>query len=87
MLWYSHIFKNFPEFVVIYRVKGFSIVNEGEVIIFLELSFFFYDPSNIGNLISGFSVFSKSSLYIWKFSVHINPQPHLKDFEYYTPKR
>ena len=82
MVWYSHLFKNFPQFVVIYRVKGFSIVNEAEVDIFLEFSCFFYDPADVDNLISGSSAFSKSSLYIWKFSVHILLKPSLKDFEH-----
>ena len=67
MVWDSHLFKNFPQFVVIHRVKGFSMVSEAEVYIFLEFSCFFYDPTDVGNLISGFSAFSKSSLYIWKF--------------------
>ena len=69
MVWYSHLFKNFPEFVVVHTVKGFSIVNEAEVDIFLELSCFFDDPADVGNLISGSSAFSKSSLNIWKFTV------------------
>ena len=81
MVWYSHVFKNFPQFVVIHTVKGFSVVNEEEV--FLELSCFFYDPTGIGNLISGSSAFSKSSLNIWKFSVHVLLKPSLKDFEHY----
>ena len=68
MVSYSHLFKNFPQFVVIYTVKSFSVVNEAEVDVFLEFSSFFYDPINVGNLISGSSAFSKSSLYIWKFS-------------------
>ena len=69
VVWYSHLFKNFPEFVVVHTVKGFSIVNEAEVDIFLELSCFFDDPADVGNLISGSSAFSKSSLNIWKFTV------------------
>ena len=68
---YSHLFKNFPQFVVIHTVKEFSVVNEAEVNVFLEFLWFFYDPSNVGNLISGSSAFSKSSLHIWKFSVHV----------------
>ena len=68
---YSHLVKNFPEFVVIHTVKGFSVVNEAEVDVFLEFSCFLYDPTDVGNLISGSSAFSQSSLYIWKFSVHI----------------
>ena len=83
MVWYSHLLKNFPQFVVIYTVKGFSVVNEAETDIFLELSCFFNDPADVGNLISGFSVFAKYNLYIWKFSVHILLKPSLKDFEYY----
>ena len=71
VVWYSHLFKNFPQFVVIHTVKGFGIVKEAEVDVFLELSCFFYDPKDVGNLISGSSAFSKSSLYIWKFSVYV----------------
>ena len=70
MVWYSHVFKNFPQFVVIHTVKGFCIVNEAEVDIFLELPFFSYGPMDIGSLISGSSAFSEPSLYIWKFLVH-----------------
>ena len=80
---YSHLFKNFPQFVVIHTVKGFSIVNEGEVDVFLEFPCFFYDPADIGNLISGSSASSKSSLYVWKFSVHVQLKPSMKDFEHY----
>ena len=69
VLWYSHLFQDFPQFMVIHTVKGFSIVNESEVDVFLEFSCFFYDPTDVGNLISGSSAFSKSSLNIWKFSV------------------
>ena len=83
MVWYLHLFKNFPQFVVIYTVKGFSVVNEAEVDVFLEFSCFFYDPTNVGNLISGSSAFSKSSLCICKFLVHILLKPSLKDFEHY----
>ena len=82
MVWYSHLLNNFPQFVVIYRVKGFSIVNEAEVDIFLEFSCFFYDPMDVGNLISGSSAFSKLSLNIWIFSVHVLLKPSLKDFEH-----
>ena len=71
VVWYSHLFKNFPQFVVIYTVKGFSTVTEAEVDVFLEFSSFFYDPTDVGNLISDSSAFSKSNLYIWNFSVHI----------------
>ena len=83
MVWYYHLFKNFPQFVVIHTVKGFSIVNEEEVNVFLKFSCIFYDPMNAGNLISGSSAFSKSSLYIWKFSVHIQLNLSLKDLEHY----
>jgi len=71
VVWYSHLFKNFLQFVVIHKVKGFSVLNEAAEDVFLELSCFFYDPRNVSNLISGSSAFSKSSLYIWKFSVQI----------------
>ena len=83
MVWCSHLFKNFPQFVVIHTVKGFSIVNEAEVDVFLDFSCFFYDPMDVGNLISGSSTFSKSSLYIWKFSVHVLLKHSLKNFEHY----
>ena len=75
MIWYSHLFKSFPQFVMIHTIKGFSIVNETEVDVFLEFPCFFYDPANVGNLISGSSALSVSSLDIWKFSVHtmLNP--------------
>ena len=82
MVWYSHLFKNFPQFVVIHTVKRFSIVNEAEVDVFREFSCFFYDPVGVGNLISGSSAFSKSSLYIWKFLVHVLLKPSLEDFEH-----
>ena len=81
MVWYSHLFKNFPQFVVIHTVKGFRVVNEAEVDVFLEFSFFFYDLVDVGNLISGSSVFSKSSLNIWKFTVHVLLKPGLENFE------
>ena len=71
MVWYSHLFQNFPQFIVIHTVKGFGIVNKAEVDVFLELSCFFDDPSDVGNLISGSSAFSKTSLNIWKFTVHV----------------
>ena len=83
MVWSSHLFKTFPQFAVIHTVKGFNIVNEAEVDVFLESTCFFYDPSDVGNLISGFSAFSKSSLYSGRFSVHILLKPSLKDFECY----
>ena len=75
MVWYSHLFQNFPQFVVIHTVKGFGIVNEAEVDVFLEFPCFLYDPTKVGNMISGSSAFSKSSLYIWKFSVHVLLKP------------
>ena len=83
VVWYSHLLKNFPQFVVIHTVEGFSIVNEAEVDISLEFLCFFYDPTDIGDLISGSLAFSKSSLYIWKFSVHILLKPSLKDLKHY----
>ena len=82
VVWYSHLLKNFTHSVVIHTVKGFSIVNEGEVDVFLEFSCLFYDPTNVGNLISGSSAFSKPSLYIWRFSVQVLLKPSLKDFEH-----
>ena len=81
VVWYSHFIKNIPQFVVIHTVKGFNIVNEPEVD-FLKFSCFFYDPVYVGNLISGSSAFSKSSLYFWKFSVHVLLKPSSKDFEH-----
>ena len=77
------MFKGFPQFVEIHTVKGFSIVNEAEIVVFLELSCFLCDPLDIGNLVSGSFAFSKSSLNIWKFSVHVPLKPTLKDFEHY----
>ena len=85
MVWYSHLLKNFPQFVVINTVKGFGVVNEAEVGAFLEFSCFFYDPVDVGNLISGSSAFSKTSLNIWEFTVHILLKPGLKNFEHYFP--
>ena len=82
MGWYSHLLKNFPQFVVIHIVKGFSIVNEAGIDVFLELSCFFNDPTDVGNLISGSSTFSNSSLNICKFSVHVLLKPSLEDFEH-----
>ena len=82
-VWYSHVFKNFPQFVVIHIVIGFSIVSEAEVDVFLEFSCFFYDPMDVGKLISGSSAFSKSSLNIWKFSNHVLLKPSLENFEHY----
>ena len=83
VVWYSHLLKNFPQLVVIHIFKGFSLVNEGEVDIFLELSCFFYDPTDVGNLISGFSAFTKFTLNIWNFLVHILLKPSLENFDHY----
>ena len=80
MVWYFHLFKSFPQFVLIHTVKGFSVVNEIEVDAFLEFSCFLCDPVDVGNLISGSSTFLQSSLYIWKFSVHILLKPSLENF-------
>ena len=80
---YSHLFKNFPQFVVIHTVTGFCIVNESEVDVFLEFSCFLYDPVNVGYLISDSFAFIKSSLNIWKFSVHVRLKPSLENFEHY----
>ena len=82
MVWYSHLFQNFPQFIVIHTVKGFGIVNKTEVDVFLELSCFFDDPTDVGYLISGSSAFSKLSLYVWKFSVHMLLKTSLEDFEH-----
>ena len=83
VVWYSHLFQNFPQFSVIHTVKGFGVVNKTEVDIFLELSCFFNDPADVGNLISGSSAFSKTRLNIWKFTVHILLKPGLENFEHY----
>ena len=83
MVWYSHLFKNFPQFVVIHTVKGFGVVIKAEVDVLLDFSCFFDDPVDVGNLISGSSTFSKSSLNIWKFIVHILLKPDLENFEHY----
>ena len=82
MVWYSHLLKNFPQFVVIHTVKGFSVVNEAEVDVFLEFSCFFYDATDVSNLISGSFAFLKSSLSIWKFTVHMLLKPGLESFEH-----
>ena len=82
MVWYSYLFQNFPQFVVIHIVKGFSIVNKAEIDVFLELSWFFNDPADVGNLISGSSDFSKTSLNIRKFMVHVLLKPGLENFEH-----
>ena len=83
MVWYSHLLKNFPQFVVIHTDQGFGIVNKAEVNVFLEFSCFFDDPVDVGNLISGSSAFSKSSMNIWKFTVHVLLKPGLENFEHY----
>ena len=83
MVYYSHLLKNLPQFVVIHRVKGFGIVNKAEVDIFLELSCFFDDPTDVGNLISESYAFSKSSLNTWKIMVHVLLKPHFENFEHY----
>ena len=83
MVWYSHVLKNFPHFVVIHTVKVFSVVNEADIDVFLKLSWFFNDPTNVGNLLSDSSTFSNSSLNIWNFSVHVLLKPALENFEHY----
>ena len=83
MVWYSHLFRNFPQFVVSQTVKGFSLVNEAEVDVFLEFYCFIYDPVGVDNLFSGSSAFSKSSLNIWKLTVHVLLKPGLENFEHY----
>ena len=83
MVWYSHLFQNFPQFVVIHTVKGFGIVSKAEIEVFLERSCFFDDPTDVGNLISGSSAASKSSLNIWMFTVHVLLKPSLENFENY----
>ena len=81
MVWYSHLFQNFPQFIVIHTVKGFDVVNKADV--FLKLSCYFYDLMDVGSLISGSSAFSKSSLNIWNFTVHVLLKPALENFEHY----
>ena len=83
MVWYSHPFQNFPQFIVIHTVKGFGIVNKAEIDDFLELSCFSEDPADVGNLISGSSAFSKTRLSIWEFTVHVLLKPGLENFEDY----
>ena len=85
VVWYSHLLKNFPQFVVIHIVKSFGVVHKAEVDVFLEFPCFFYYPTDVGNLISGSSAFYKSSLNIWKFSVHVLLKPGLENFEHYFP--
>ena len=81
MVWYSHLLKSFPQFIVIHTVKDFGIGNKAEIDVFLEMSCFFHDPADVGNLISGSSAFSKTSLNIWKFTVHVLLKPGLENFE------
>ena len=83
VVWYSHLFQNFPQFIVIHIVKGFGLVNKAEIDVFLELSCFFNDSADVGNLISGSSALSKSSLTIWNFTVHVLLKPGLENFEHY----
>ena len=83
VVWYSRLFQNFPQFIVIHTVKGFGIVNKAEIDVFLELSCFFYDPADVGNLISGSSAFSKTSLNIWRFMVHVLLKPSLENFKHH----
>ena len=83
MVWYSHLLKNCPQLIVIHTVKGFGIVNKAEIDVFLELSCFFDDPVDVGNLISGSCVFSKSNLNIWKLTVHVLLKPSLENFEHF----
>ena len=83
VVWYSHLFQSFPQFIVIHTVKGFDIVSKAEINVFLEPSCFFHDPEDVGNLISGSSAFSKMSLNIWKFMVHVLLKPGLENFEHY----
>ena len=83
VVWYSYLLKNFPQFIVIHTVKGFGIAKKAEIDVFLELSCFFSDPADVGNLISGSSAFSKTSLNTWKFTVHMLLKPGLENFERY----
>ena len=83
MVWYSYLFRNFPQFIVIHTVEGFGIVNKAEIDVFLELSSFFDDPVDVGHLISDSSSFSKSSLNVWRFTLHVLLKPGLENFEHY----
>ena len=83
MLWYSHLLKNFPQFIVFHTVKGFGLVNKAEIDVFLELFCFYHDPADVGNLISGSSAFSKTSLNIWNFMVHVLLKAGLENFKHY----
>src|SRR5574340_414802 len=84
VVWYSHLFQNFPQFIVIHTVKGFGITNKAEMVVFLELSCLFDDPADVGNLISGSSAFSKTSLNIWNFMVHVLLKPSLENFKHHS---
>ena len=84
MAWYSYLFQNFPQLIVIHTVKGFVVVNKAEIDAFLELSCFFHDSVDVGNLISGSSALSKTRLKIWKFTIHILLKPGLENFEHYS---
>ena len=86
VVWYCHLFQNFPQFIVIHTVKGFGIVNKAEIDVFLVFSCFFHHPADVGNLISGSSAFSKNSLNIWKFTVHVLLKPGLENFEHHLGK-
>ena len=83
VVWFSHLFQKFPQFIVIHTVKGFGLVNKAEIDVFLELSSFFHDPADVGNLISGSSAFSKTSLNIWKFTIHVLLKLGLENFEHH----
>ena len=83
MVWYSHLLKNFPQFIMIHTIKGFGIVTKAEIGVFLELSCFFHDPADVGNLISGSSAFSTTSLNIWKLTVHVLLKPGLDNYKHY----
>ena len=83
MIWYSHHFQNLPQFIVTHTVKGFGIADKAEIDVFLELFSLFFDPADVGNLVSGSSAFSKTSLKFWKFTVHILLKPGLENFEHY----
>ena len=83
VVWYSHLFQNFPQFIVIHTIKGFGIVNKAEIDVFLELSWVFHDPEDVSHLISGSSAFSKTSLNIWKFAVHVLLKSSLENFDHY----
>ena len=87
MVWYAHLFQKFLQFIVIHTVKGFGLVKKAEIDVFLELSCFFNDPADVGNLLSSSSAFSKTSLNPWKFMVHALLKPGLENFEHYFASR